>query len=237
WEWDVKRLAASIAVAGRERGLSERQRRSAVLAAVSQYRTAMRSFAEMSNLAVWHAHLDMELLFETARSELDRDPVKRTEATLAKARTRDSLRAFSKLAEIVNGEPRIISDPPLIVPFEEFVEDEERGALLELLRESFRAYKETVAPDRRRLLEQYRLVHFARKVVGVGSVGTRASIALLVGRDLSDPLFLQIKEANESVLERFVGSSEYENHAERVVAGQRLMQAAGDMFLGWRQVE
>jgi uncharacterized protein (DUF2252 family) len=237
WEWDVKRLAASIAVAGRERGFSPKQRRGAELAATAGYRTAMRDFAGMRNLDVWYSHLDVDQLPEPKRTKRDADIITRTEAALAKARTRDSMRAFSKLTELVDGEPRIISDPPLIVPIEELVDGIERDQLRDYLRSMFRDYQETLSPDRRRLLEQYQVVHFARKVVGVGSVGTRAWIALLLGRDLGDPLFLQMKEAEPSVLEPFVGPSVYANHGERVVAGQRLMQAASDTFLGWQRVE
>jgi uncharacterized protein (DUF2252 family) len=237
WEWDVKRLAASIAVAGRERGFSGKERRTAVLAMAAEYRSAMRRFAALSNLEVWYAHVDVDRLFDETRAELDRGTVKRTEAGLAKARTRDHLRTLEKLAEIVDGEPRIVSDPPLIVPIDELVEGAELEQLLGWLRSAFEEYRETLATNHRRLLEQYRLVHFARKVVGVGSVGTEAWIALFLGRDNGDPLFLQIKEAQESVLEPFLGPSVFEQHGERVVAGQRLMQAASDVLLGWKRVE
>jgi uncharacterized protein (DUF2252 family) len=233
----VKRLAASVAVAGREREFSGKRRRAALLATVSGYRTAMRTFAGMSNLDVWYARVDAEQLLQERRSELDPGMARRAAADLAKARTRDRLRAFSKLTEIVDGEPRIVSDPPLIVPIEELAPGAERGKLEAWLRAMFRDYEQTLAPDRRRLLEQYRLAHFARKVVGVGSVGTQTWIALLVGRDVGDPLFLQLKEAEASVLAPFVGHSHYDNQAERVVTGQRLMQAAGDAFLGWERVQ
>src|SRR3979411_595470 len=216
WEWDVKRLAASIVVAGRERGFSSKERIAAVLAAVHEYRTAMRSFAGMSNLEVWHAHLDVEQLLEQSRAELDHGVTKRTKAGLAKARTKDSVHALSKLTKIVDGEPRIISDPPLIVPIEELAQETEHDKLQEWLRFAFRDYPETLRADHRRLLEQYRPVHFARKVVGVGSVGARTWIALFLGRDIGDPLFLQIKEAQQSVLEPFLGQREHDNHAQRV---------------------
>jgi uncharacterized protein (DUF2252 family) len=237
WEWDVKRLAASIAVAGRERGFSSKQRRPAVLAAVSGYRIAMRDFAGMTNLDVWYSHLDIDQLPKPKRTKRGAGIIKRAETTLAKARTKDSMRAFSKLTELVDGEPRIMSDPPLIIPIEELVEGVERDQLREYLRSMFQDYQESLSPDRRRLVSQYRPIHFARKVVGVGSVGTRAWIALFLGRDVGDPLFLQMKEAEQSVLEAFAGPSRYENHGERVVAGQRLMQAASDTFLGWKRVE
>jgi uncharacterized protein (DUF2252 family) len=237
WEWDVKRLATSFVVAGRERGFSGKERRATVVAAGSEYRTAMRNFAGMSNLEVWYAHLDIDQQLERRRAEFDPRMIKRTKAGLAKARTRDSLRALSKLTEMVDGEPRIISDPPLIVPMEDLAQGVERDQLSAWLRSAFDDYQETLTPDLRRLLDQYRFVHFARKVVGVGSVGTRAWIALFLGRDVGDPLFLQIKEAQESVLEPSLGRSEYANHGQRVVAGQRLMQAASDIFLGWQHIE
>jgi uncharacterized protein (DUF2252 family) len=230
WEWDVKRLAASLAVAGRDRGFTEAQRRPAVLAGVAAYRTAMREFAAMGALDVWYAMLDSDAAFARYRAQLDRKTVKQTSAALAKARTRDNLQAFAKLTHTVDGEPRIISDPPLIVPLEARHAD-----LREWLTEMYEGYRETLAPERRGLLDHYRLVHFARKVVGVGSVGTRTWIALCLGEEAGDPLFLQIKQADPSVLEPYTGASPFANPAERVVAGQRLMQAAGDIFLGWQR--
>jgi len=217
--------------------LSEKERRAIVEATVAEYRSAMRGFAEMTNLQVWYSSIDIDVLFQERRKELTAGQAKRTEATLAKARTKDSMRAFSKLTEIVDGEPRIISDPPLIVPVEELAEGIEYNELQKWLRSMIRSYQTTLATDHSRLLDQYRLTHFARKVVGVGSVGTRAWIALFIGRDMGDPLFLQVKEAQESVLEPYLGKSEYPNHGKRVVAGQRLMQAASDMFLGWKHIK
>jgi hypothetical protein len=235
WEWDVKRLAASVAVAVRERGFPAAQRRETVLATVAAYRTAMREFAAMGALDVWYALLDSEQLFARSRAELDRRAVKQTGAILAKARTRDNLQAFAKLTHLVAGEPRIISDPPLIVPIEELAPDAAPDGMREWLTAMYDGYRETLAPERRRLLDHYRLVHFARKVVGVGSVGMRAWIALCLGAEGGDPLFLQIKQAGPSVLEPYAGPSGYDNHAERIVRGQRLMQAAGDIFLGWQR--
>jgi uncharacterized protein (DUF2252 family) len=237
WEWDVKRLAASLVVAGRERGFSDKHRTAAVLAGVGAYRLSMRNFAAMSNLDVFYAHLDVDELVAEYKSEFDRRMVARTEAELAKARTRDSMRAFEKLTEIVDGEPRIAADPPLIVPIEDLAGDVERDALYGLLRKLFAGYRRTLPGDRRRLFDQYRLVHVARKVVGVGSVGTRVWIALFLDRDTGDPLFLQVKEAERSVLEPYTAPSEYDNSGHRVVAGQRLMQSASDMFLGYKRVE
>ena len=234
WEWDVKRLAASFVVAGRDRGLSAEQRRTVALACLSTYRTAMGEFAAMSNLEVWYAHLNIEQTLEEFRGELTEKQVANTEARIAKARTKDSMRAFDKLTHIVDGERRIISDPPLIVPFEELFGIDWQEAETEL-RALMRDYRSTLSTERRWLLEQYNLAHFARKVVGVGSVGTRAWIGLFLGRDDVDPLFLQVKEAQPSVLEPFLGRSEYSNSGQRVVAGQRLMQAASDLFLGHSQ--
>jgi uncharacterized protein (DUF2252 family) len=237
WEWDVKRLAASFAVAGRENGFSAAERRSIVIEAVGGYRRAMREFAAMRTLDVWYSRLEVDQLLADMRSQMKKGMVRRTEQTLGKARTRDSLAAFSKLTEIVDGEPRIAADPPLIVPVRDIVVAEEvdigEQELLDTLHELVRRFRETLQNDRRVLLEQFRLVDLAHKVVGVGSVGTRAWIALFAGRDEDDPLFLQFKEAQSSVLEGFTAASAYKNHGERVVSGQRLMQASSDIFLGW----
>jgi uncharacterized protein (DUF2252 family) len=237
WEWDVKRLAASFVVAGRENGFSRKQQRTVVLDVVRSYREAMAAFAGMRNLDVWYAYLDAERVLHERGAELDPKAQKRAEANVAKARTKDSLQAFDKLARVVDGEPRIVSDPPLVVPIDELIPDDAaRDEVMDILLELFRSYRGTLQTDRRHLLEQFRLVDVARKVVGVGSVGTRAWIALLLGVDGQDPLFLQMKEAQSSVLEQFVGKSRYANAGHRVVAGQRLMQAVSDIFLGWQRV-
>ena len=236
WEWDVKRLAASVEIAGRDSSFAEEERRTAVLSGVREYRTAMRSFAAMSNLEVWYAHLDMDEIANEIRGQVDPKRAKLLDKALAKTRTRDSLQVFTKLTQEVDGEPRIVSQPPLIVPLQELLKEDERDAVEEGLKAILRSYRKTLETDRRHLLEQFRFVELARKVVGVGSVGTRAWIALMLGRDNTDPLFLQIKEAEASVLERFVGRSQYANHGQRVVAGQRLMQATSDIFLGWDRV-
>src|SRR4051812_3130403 len=233
WEWDLKRLAASLTVAGRERGFSAKQRATVVRAAAEGYRNQMRLLAGKSNLEVWYSRIDVDKALVDLHKTMTSGEQKRTAKTLAKARTRDSMQAFAKLTHLVDGEPRIISDPPLIVPIEELADDMAEAELNELLR----VYRRTLQTDRRRLLEQFRLVHVARKVVGVGSVGTRAWIALLLGRDNADPLFLQVKEAQASVLEGFARKSTFSNQGERVVAGQHLMQAASDIFLGWIRVE
>jgi uncharacterized protein (DUF2252 family) len=236
FEWDVKRLAASLVVAGRERGFSGKERSQVVLATVARYRAAMNQFALQTNLEVWYAHLDVERELAQRGATLDPATRRRTERNVAKWRTRDNLDAFAKLTRVIDGEPRIVSDPPLIVPIEElFPADYKR--LMGRLHMIVRGYRRTLQSDRRQLLESFQLVQVARKVVGVGSVGTRAWILLLLGRDDSDPLILQAKEAEASVLERFVGVSEYANHGQRVVAGQHVMQASSDIFLGWERVE
>jgi uncharacterized protein (DUF2252 family) len=237
WEWDIKRLAASFAIAGREIGFSEKERRTILLDTVRAYREAMRTFAGMRNLELWYARLSVEQAFQEFTRGIDPKRLKAREADVAKARTRDSMHAFEKLTAMVDGERRIISDPPLIVPIDELTSaDMERDAILGEMGDLIRSYRRTLETDRRHLLEQFRFVDLARKVVGVGSVGTRAWIALFLGIDDDDPLFLQLKEAQPSVLERFVGKSEYSNCGQRVVAGQRLMQASTDIFVGWHHV-
>ncbi|HEY5186499.1 MAG TPA: DUF2252 domain-containing protein [Actinomycetes bacterium] len=237
WEWDVKRLAASFEVAGRDRGFTPAQRRGIVMAGVAEYRRWMRQAAQLRNLDVWYAHIEVEALFEQLRKVATAKQQAKAQANLAKARTRDSMQAFSKLTHEVGGERRIDADPPLIVPIEDLMPaGAEREQVEGELRGLIRSYRRTLQTDRRHLLEDFDYVHAARKVVGVGSVGTRAWILLLLGRDGGDPLFLQAKEAQESVLERFVGKSQHANHGQRVVAGQHLMQAASDIFLGWQRV-
>ena len=236
WEWDVKRLAASLEIAGRDNEFKSRERRRIVRRAVLSYRETMREFSGMSMLDVWYAHLDMGALLPQFRSLLDPKKTPSVWRAIAKARAHDSLQAFNKLARITDGEPRIISDPPLITPVEEFVAGVDPAVAVETLHRIVRGYLRTLHPDRRRLLEHYRFVHLARKVVGVGSVGTEAWIVLLQDRDLDAPLFLQVKEAQESVLERFTSKSEFGNHGQRVVVGQELMQAASDILLGWERI-
>ena len=237
WEWDVKRLAVSMLIAARDNGFPVSGQEQVVLDTVEEYRTAMAAFAAMKNLDVWYAHLDIEKTLKELGPQLKPKQVKRTEKALAKARTKDSMSAFSKLTHVVDGEARIVAEPPLIVPVDDLAQGTEREEMFDGLHELVRSYRTTLEYDRRVLLEEFRLVDLARKVVGVGSVGTRAWIALMLGRDGQDPLFLQLKEAQESVFEEFLGPSEFENHGERVVAGQRLMQASSDIFLGWLHVE
>ena len=197
----------------------------------------MRDFAGMQNLEVWYAHLEIESVLQQFASQVKRGQVKRAEATLAKAHTRDSMSAFSKLTQQVNGTAEIVDQSPLIVPIRVLIPGAEQEQWMEQLRKLIRVYRVSLDHDRRKLLEQFQLADFARKVVGVGSVGTRAWIALFFGRDGQDPLFLQLKEAEESVLEEHVGRSQFKNHGQRVVVGQRLMQATSDIFLGWIHVK
>jgi uncharacterized protein (DUF2252 family) len=237
WEWDVKRLVASLVIAGRNNGFRDVDRSDVALAATNQYRTAMWEFAELGNLEVWYSKMAVQDGLPQLRAVLDDKAMRSAEKTVQKAKTRDSLQAFDKLTHEVDGEPRIISDPPLIVPIEELLPDVDATRFSEGIHELLRTYRRTLLGDRRHLLEDFRFVHLARKVVGVGSVGTRAWIILLLGRDDRDPLFLQAKEAQASVLEPYVGKSRYANAGQRVVEGQRLMQAASDIFLGWERTE
>jgi uncharacterized protein (DUF2252 family) len=237
WEWDVKRLAASLEVAGRDNGFADIQRREIVTAAVTRYRQAMRDFAGMTNLGVWYAHVDVDQLRTELGSQLKERQRKLIDKGVAKARTRDSMQEVAKLTQVVDGRPRIIADPPLLVPMADLAAEGGRADFQAELAALVGQYRRTLETDRRYLLDQYELVDVARKVVGVGSVGTRCWIVLMLGRDDSDPLFLQVKEAEASVLSRFVGASKYTNQGQRVVAGQRLMQASSDIFLGWQRVE
>jgi uncharacterized protein (DUF2252 family) len=238
FEWDVKRLAASLEVAARDNGFPGKKRRAIVAAAVAQYREAMRDFADMTNLEVWYAHADMDLLRQQNPAQLKARQRKAVDKGLAKARTKDSMQAVDKLTHMVDGKPKIIADPPLIVPADQLIPDEiDRKNFEGLISDLVAGYRRTMETDRRYLLEQYEFCDMAHKVVGVGSVGTRCWIVLMIGRDTGDPLFLQVKEAQDSVLCRYVGSSKYSNQGQRVVAGQRLMQASSDIFLGWQRVE
>jgi hypothetical protein len=236
WEWDIKRLAASMLIAARDNGFRPKDQERAVLETVAQYRTTMRDFASMSNLEVWYAHMEIETLLHERAAELLPKAVKRTEKAIAKARSRDSMSAVSKLCQQVDGTMRIIDQSPLIVPIDVLLPGDDRAAVLDELHKLMRAFRNSLELDRRVLLEQFDLTDFARKVVGVGSVGTRAWIALMLGGDGGDPLLLQMKEAEASVLEEFLGPSEFRNHGQRVVTGQRLMQATSDIFLGWLRV-
>ena len=207
FEWDVKRLVASFAVAGRDRGFDAKQRHSINRTVTRAYREAIRGFSEMRNLDLWYSRIDVDEIAKLAAQQTSGKQLKRFERNVAKARSKDSLRAFAKLTTIVDGEPRIASDPPLIEPIEELASGVEQAEIEEFVRGVIRSYRRTLTADRRELLERFRYVHSARKVVGVGSVGTRAWIVLMLGRDEKDPLFLQLKEAEASVLEPFLGKS------------------------------
>jgi uncharacterized protein (DUF2252 family) len=278
FEYDVKRMAASFTIAGRNNGFSKADTRAATLESVRAYREAMASFAQMGTMDIWYAHLDEDELRtgirnlvagaakqekaaeKTAKADKRAKAPKKAEKraakqektdkreeksakvaekravkTLDKAHTRDSTQALSKLGEQVNGSYRIVSQPPLIVPARDLAETYGMSPddVVPVLHDQFRAYRETLQDDRRKLLERFEIVDAARKVVGVGSVGTRCFIVLLQGRDAQDPLFLQVKEATASVLEPYVRKSRYRQHGERVVQGQRMMQAASDIYLGW----
>ena len=272
FEYDVKRMAASFLIAGRNNGFTKADARAAAMASVAAYREAMADFAQMPTMDIWYAHFDEDrfrttiqdaLVAETSaavkkekekekdkgkkakaakkeqkdprQAKVAKEAARRAEKNLAKAHTRDSLQALSKLAEQVDGQYRIVSQPPVIVPARDLAVTYGLAPddVMPVLHHRFRAYRATLPDDRRKLLERFEIVDAARKVVGVGSVGTRAFIVLLQGRDAQDPLFLQIKEATASVLEASLPRSRYRQHGERVVQGQRMMQAASDIFLGW----
>ena len=265
FEYDVERMAASFVVAGRNNGFSRADSSAAARASVRAYRQAMASFAQMGTMDIWYARLDEDELQTAIRTAVTgtakqdkaakkqqqkkqqqqqqkkkkkkaaRKDERQAEKNLAKARTRDSLQALSKLGEPVDGSYRIVSQPPLIVPMRDLAATYGMSPdqVMPMLQEQFRAYRSTLPDDRRRLLERFQIVDAARKVVGVGSVGTRCFIVLLQGRDAHDPLFLQVKEATAPVLEAYVRKSRYRQHGERVVQGQRMMQASSDIYLGW----
>jgi uncharacterized protein (DUF2252 family) len=241
WEWDVKRLAASFEIAGRDLGFAPSDRRAIVTAGVREYRERMREAAGMRTLDAWYAHMSVDqvtgwISAEVSSKRLGKKEAKEAALDIAKARTRDSVRVFAKRTGEIGGEIRIVRDPPLIMPIEDLVLSETARENTERsVRKLMQSYRRTLA-HQHHPIEEFRYVHMARKVVGVGSVGTRCWIFLLVGRDDQDPLFLQAKEAQASVLERFAGQSQYSHHGQRVVAGQHLMQAASDIFLGWQRV-
>jgi uncharacterized protein (DUF2252 family) len=242
WEWDVKRLAASFEVGGRSAGFSPDECRDATATVARSYREQMRKLAAAPVLDAWYERLDAKQLLELVRAEhhanrADKRQVKRAGSLIEKARTKDSAAAFAKLAHVVDGRLRIQADPPLVEPIETLIPDAEvRREAEDMMRRLLETYTGTLLIENHPIRE-FDYVHMARKVVGVGSVGTRAWVLLLRGRDDRDPLILQAKEAQESVLERFLGASTYASHGERVVAGQRLMQASSDIFLGWQDAE
>jgi len=243
FEWDVKRLVASFVLAARDRGFKRKEARVAVRAALDAYRTAIAELAQLGTLDVWYHRIDEQMLLDAitqmgtdlvkGKGKAERKAVKSaTKAAMAgfdKARRKTSMKAAEKLTELVDGHYQFREDPPLLFG----VSADERR----VVEVGFRDYRATLPDDRRRLLERYQLIDVAQKVVGVGSVGTRAGILLLEGRDEADPLVMQFKEATTSVLEPYVGASTASQHGQRVVEGQRYMQAASDIFLGWVQGE
>ncbi|AXJ10998.1 DUF2252 domain-containing protein [Arthrobacter sp. PM3] len=250
FEYDVKRMAASFTIAARNNAFTKQETRDVTLAAVRAYREAMAQFAQMGTLDIWYARLSEEQLMKTmelavatqkgkALKKAAEGMEKTARANVAKARTRDSLQALSKLGELVEGKYRIVSQPPIVIPARELGDSFGLNAdeLQRVIRHQLRSYRASLQDDRRRLLERFEIIDVARKVVGVGSVGTRAFIALLQGRDQQDPLFLQVKEATRSVLEDHLPKSKFKQPGERVVQGQRMMQAASDIFLGWTKGE
>ena len=236
FEWDVKRLAASMTVAGRDNGFPAKACRKITLAAGEGYRTAMRGFADQTFMDVWYTHVDIQSALAKFQSQVKAKRYKEAQKQLAKAHTSDTMKAVGKLTTVVDGQRRIISQPPLIVPVEEVFPDVQADAIYQLINTVLGKYRRTLQSDRRHLLEQFTMVQAARKVVGVGSVGTRAYVLLMDACDGVEPLFLQAKEAQPSVLAEYAGRSQYTNQGERAVAGQHLMQAESDIFLGWTRV-
>jgi uncharacterized protein (DUF2252 family) len=237
WEWDVARLAASVEIAGRELGYKPAVRHATVRTTVRAYREAMRQFATMRHLDLWYARLDAADILERVGHGIDKAARRRFADRTDKALTKDSMRAFSKLTKDSDGTVRIVSDPPLIVPVEELEEAGAAEAIERKVQRLLTVYGRSLRSDRRALLRRHDYAHLARKVVGVGSVGTRAWIVLLLGREGGDPLFLQVKEAEASVLEPYAGAARQRSHGQRVVEGQWLMQAASDIFLGWLRAD
>jgi uncharacterized protein (DUF2252 family) len=237
FEWDVKRLSTSFVLAGRSLELAQKDIDAIARASATAYRKAMNEFAQMRNLELWYSRIDAQTIIDSAGSRFAPEEIRRFEKAVSKAEGKDNLKAFAKLTERVDDDFRIASDPPLIVP----VRDLPEAALVEdsqkWVHDRFVEYRRTLQPDRRHLLEGYRIVDMARKVVGVGSVGTRTWILLMLGKDDNDPLILQIKEAAPSVLEAYSGKSGYASNGQRVVEGQRLLQATSDILLGWIRVE
>lgn len=236
WEWDVKRLAASLVVAGRDNGFSPKQTRKVVTATVRRYRDAMNGFAELGNLALWYSHVDLTTALGLLGSDADPRMRRRVDKAVTKARSRDHLRALDKLTTVVDGRRRIVADPPVVVPVAELAAGAQQEEIAATVQTIIGRYADSLDPGHRALVRSYSYVDMARKVVGVGSVGTRCWIVLMRGRDDTDPLFLQVKEAQRSVLAPHLGPPVHDNDGERVVVGQRLMQAASDPFLGWDRI-
>ncbi len=237
WDWDARRMIASIEIAGRQNGFSTKQRARIVADAMTSYQDSMQDFAKQGNLEVWYSHVALHPDLEYARTQLDKESLAQLRKVVDKAMTRDSQQALTRLTKVVDGQRRFISDPPLVVPLTELLDDRRHDSFLADMQELIRAAESNLPDERRMLFDRYRVVDIARKVVGVGSVGTRTHITLMTGRDEDDVLILQAKEAEASVLERFVGPSRFAEHGERVVTGQRRMQAVSDVFLTWGRLE
>jgi uncharacterized protein (DUF2252 family) len=235
FEWDLKRLVASFAVAGREREFAPSKRTDIELAVVRSYREAMRSFADMSSLELWYARLDVDDILRRWGREAGAKELRNFRRATTKAESKTTLRATSKLTQVVDGRPQFVSDPPVLVRLEDLLPSDEATRFRATTDKLLRSYTSTLSDDRRVLVDRFRFADMARKVVGVGSVGTRAWVVLMLGRDDDDPLLLQFKEAQASVLEPHLGSGPYRHHGQRVVEGQRLMQAASDVLLGWQR--
>ncbi|MDD2414199.1 MAG: DUF2252 domain-containing protein, partial [Eubacteriaceae bacterium] len=234
WEWDIKRLVASVEICGRQRGFSSKVRKKAVREAAEVYRKSMRHFSEMGNLDVWYAHMDVASIFESATLNLEKAEAKTIQKVMEKALSKNNDRAVAKLTKAVDGKLQIISDPPLLVPLRELGDKSGRiESAQKYLSLILKQYRLSLPRERRTLIDQYSIVDMARKVVGVGSVGTKAWVIVLEGSDARDPLVLQIKEATESVLEPYAGKSPFLEHGRRVVEGQRAAQTAGDILTGW----
>ncbi len=233
WEWDIKRLVTSVEICGRDRGFSKKNRRKAVIATARKYRKAMNEFADMNAIDVWYANIDVLNMLRDIQKDIDKKTGKDLAQDLKKAYSKDSTRAVTKLTHVVDGELRVVDMPPLVQSIRSLLPDSEVNALNKQLDESMEKYAQTLSPEHYRLYKQYSIKDAGRKVVGVGSVGTRAWIVVLEGKDVNDHLVLQIKEAEDSVLERFLPKAECEHHGQRIVAGQRMMQTSSDVMLGW----
>ena len=236
FEWDLKRLAASVEVAARSRGFDDKLRKSLVAKSSKGYRHAMRSFAAMRNLDLWYVRLDSSTMTERWKDEAGPTVMANFTSRVEKAKSKDHLRAVAKLTEEVDGSLRFRADPPLLTPAAQIFDPANAELMVNSLLAGLTDYRTTLQGDRQHLLSRYEFVDLARKVVGVGSVGTRCWVALFVGRDKGDPLVLQVKQAEQSVAEPFLQPSEFANMGQRVVEGQRLVQSASDIFLGWDQV-
>jgi uncharacterized protein (DUF2252 family) len=237
FEWDIKRLAASVEIAGRDMGIKRKHRKEAVQATVRAYRVALLEFSTMRNIEVWYARLPAKRLLRQLSKASDSKTGNRVRKRIDRALTHNHLRAFDRLLCTTDGQIQFVSKPPTLMPIEELLDHHQRERYVGVIRSFLHQYRESLRPDRRALLESYRFVHIARKVVGVGSVGTRAWVVLLMGRDEHDPLFLQLKEAQPSVLAPYAGPTSYETNGRRVVEGQHLMQAASDSMLGWYKLQ